>query len=90
MNIITNIDTFYQALQAGKQVANPATWHNKVLLGTALVALLNALVAVGKAAGYDLDIQGSDIHAIAQGLDTLWFIILGLVTTATNKDVGIK
>jgi hypothetical protein len=87
---IRQILAFADAFKAGNAIAQPQVWHNRALLGTALVALLNAGAAVAKA--YDLPVPfgTQEIEAVAQGLSVVWFAVLTIINTVSNRAVGIK
>jgi hypothetical protein len=66
------------ALKAGKELRNAATW------------ILALLVAVGPRFGMNIPVSESDLATIATGLGTLLFGLVNVyLTVATTKKLGV-
>lgn len=88
MSFFDKITSGYQALEAGKQLKNPEAWSSRANAAAILVILLNALVALGKAFGYDLQLDGVDVHTIANAVSAVGVGLVGLFHTASNPNAG--
>jgi len=73
-----------RALRAGESLADPASWKNRQLLSTAILAILYLLVTF-----MPVPLAPDDINAIASGLSLLGGTINGYLTVATTEKVGL-
>jgi hypothetical protein len=87
---IRQVLAFADAFKAGNAIAKPQVWHNRALLGTALVALFNAGAAVARAYELPVPFSPQEIESVAQGISVVWFAVLTIINTVTNRDVGVK
>lgn len=90
MNLFDKLTSGYKALEAGKQLQDPAAWSSRANAAAILVVLINALVALGKAFGYDLQLDGVDVHTIANAVSAVGVGVVGVLHTASNVEAGRK
>jgi hypothetical protein len=89
MSLWAKLSAIWQALQAGKQLADPDVWSNRANTVAILTALITAAIGLARGFGIDLPtITGVDIAQIALGLSTLGYIVVPLLHTAANKRAG--
>jgi hypothetical protein len=88
--IVTN---FFQALQAGKELASAETWKQAQVRTNALVVILMAAVGVAKILGYSIPLDEAGANYIALGIGAV-VSTLGLFnTTATvvsTTRIGVR
>jgi len=73
----------FRALRAGESLADPATWKNRQLISTAILAILYFLVKV-----LPVDISPDDLNIIADGIALLGCLANGYLTVATTDKIG--
>lgn len=88
MGFFEKISAGYQALEAGKQLKDPAAWSSRANVAAILVVLVNALIALGKAFGYDLNLDGVDANTIANAVSAVGVGLVSLLHTASNPHAG--
>lgn len=90
MSLWAKLSAIWEALQAGKQLADPAIWSNRANTVAILTTLVTAAVGLARGFGIELPtITGVDIAQIALGLSTLGSIIVPVIHTAANKRAGV-
>lgn len=83
MNVIVAI----QALRAGKELANAATWKNRQNAVNALVGLLGFAAAVASAFGIQVELSDELLLGLATGV---WAAVNLYLTTATTSKIGLR
>jgi hypothetical protein len=83
------IKDFFAALQHGKELTNAATWKNRTIAANSLFALLTALVGIGAALGYRLDVDSDTLQALAGGIAALFGFVNAVMHLATSARVGL-
>lgn len=83
------VTSFFQALQAGKELANAETWKNAQQLANSLTALLVALVAIAAVFGYQIPLSPEQIGSLANGFLVVLGLFNWLATAVSSKRVGI-
>lgn len=78
-----------EALQAGKELANPSTWKNRQTTTNLIVAILGLLLFGMRMAGIDLQLTDAQLIGIAEAVAVLLGLINMFLTTATSKKVGL-
>jgi len=84
------IKDFWVALQKGKQLANVETWKNRTIASGIIVSLLTAIVAIGKAFGYDFGIDAVAIESIGLAIASIASLFFAASTAATSTKVGMQ
>lgn len=82
------IDLF-RALQAGKELANAATWKKAQLWTSNLTILLGAAVSIAAAAGHPLPLGPEQITTLVSALAVLVGLFNSYVTVASTKKLGV-
>ena len=82
------IDLF-RALQAGKELANAATWKKSQLWTSNLTILLGCAVSIAAAAGHPLPLTGDQITTLVSGLAVLVGLFNSYVTVASTAKLGL-
>ena len=78
-----------EALQAGKELANPAGWKNRQTTMNLLVAVLSLLLLALRIAGIDLQLSDDQLTGIAEAVAVILGLVNMFLTTATSKKVGV-
>jgi hypothetical protein len=86
--IISGIGSLKEAMECGKEVADPASWKNKSLTSNKIATVLAFALIVARIAGVDLPIGQETLEIGAVGLAGVLFLINNIVTLATSKKVG--
>jgi hypothetical protein len=89
MSILSAIDSAYQALQTGKQLANPHAWSNAATTKGLLASLITALVGLAHAYDIPIEVSGVDVQSMALGLSSLGMVISQLLHIVSNKNAGL-
>lgn len=71
-------------IQYGGAVADPANWKKRQISATVIGGLIWAVLGI---TGYDEQIGGETVDAVAVGLLAL---VNGVLTIATSKKVGLR
>lgn len=89
MKIFLTIREIYNALEAGKQLANPTTWANRATATAALVAFIQiSLLLSGEFLTDQVNLSEGEIQAIAAIVSFIGVFISDRLHTAANKDAG--
>lgn len=78
-----------KAMQAGKEITNPASWKNAQTTTNALVAIGGMGITLMRMKGVDLHISDSDLMTLAGAVATILGVINGIITTISSKKVGL-
>lgn len=81
---MTKLLLFFRALRAGESLTDPATWKNRQLSTTAILAILYLLVTF-----LPVPLAPDDINAIAGGLSLIGGSINAYLTVATTEKIGL-
>lgn len=82
------IKYLYECMQAGKSLQDPSLWTQRARLIAVLTAVLTAAVGLARAFGIEIDVSGTDIAAVAQGLGVLGVTVVEVIHTMSNKEAG--
>ena len=77
------------ALKAGEQLLDPATWKNRQVTANAILVLLLALVNVLKIKGIEVPVSEEMFGAMSEGIAALIGVLNMYFTTATSKKIGL-
>jgi hypothetical protein len=80
---------FFEALKAGKELANAATWKNAQMLASALAAVIGFSLLAGKLFGLNIPITDEQIISFSGGIAAIACTLNAVVTAATSKKVGL-
>ena len=86
--MIQGVSRLKEAMECGKEVADPAGWKNKSVLANKLTIVLSFIVLVLKITGVNLPISDADLEVLAVSLAGLLSFIHIIVTLVTSKKVG--
>lgn len=87
--MIQSYMAFFQAFQAGKELANAKTWKQRQLLGTALATFLGAGVVIAKGFGYDIPLDDATLHQIGDAVAVLVGAGNVVLTVVTSQKLGL-
>jgi len=79
-----------EALKAGKELANPASWKNRQTTMNLLVAVLSLLLLALRMAGIDLQLSDDQLTGTAEAVAVILGLFNMFLTTATSKKVGVR
>lgn len=83
------VTDFFQALQAGKELANAQTWKDAQQLANSLTAVIAAAVGIAAFTGHPIPLTGEQISSLVNGV----LVVLGLfnwaATAVSTKRVGL-
>jgi len=78
-----------EALQKGKELADPATWKNRQNTMNLVIAVMS-LIAFGlRLAGVDLKLSDDQLTGIAEAVAVILGVVNMFLINATSKKVGI-
>lgn len=83
------VTSFFQALQAGKELANASTWKDAQQLANSLSALLVAGVALAPMAGVQIPLTPGQITELVNGFLVALGLFNWVATAVSSKRVGI-
>ena len=86
--MIQGVSRLKEAMECGKDVADPAGWKNKAVTANKIAVVLSFLVVVLKIAGVNLPISDADLEVLAVGLAGVMSFANIIITLATSKKVG--
>jgi hypothetical protein len=86
--MITGIGRLKEAMECGKEVADPAGWKNKSLTANKIATILAFALIVLKITGVDLPVDQETLEIGAAGLAGVLFLANNVITLATSKKVG--
>lgn len=81
----SKVAAIFKLFKAGEEVSNAAAWSN----ATAIANLLIALLAVGAAWGFRVDLDSNTVQALAAGVVALLTAFNAVVHTVTDHRVGV-
>jgi hypothetical protein len=84
------IKDFFDAFQAGKVLANAATWKNAQLLGSKLAIFLGALLPIANAFGYFPELTVQDTVTIAGAVVVVAGMFNGAATVVSTDKIGLR
>ena len=87
--LIAGVGKLKEAMEAGKEVADPAGWKNKSVTANKIAVILAFALIVARVAGVDLPIDQETLEVGAAGLAGMLFLVNNVVTLATSKKVGL-
>lgn len=83
------VTDFFQAMQAGKELANAETWKDAQQLANSLTALGVAAVGIATVAGVQIPLTPEQVAALVNG----FLVVLGLfnwvATAVSSKRAGL-
>ena len=82
------VTSFFEALQAGKEIANAKTWKNTQLLTNRIYVLLVSLLAISRAFGHDFGLTDAQILSLATAVGIVVGLFNNTATTVSSTKVG--
>ena len=80
-----------EALEIGKQIADPAIWKNRGLLANKIAAVITLIPGILKSFGYDVPLMEDDlVIALSSAISALLFFLNNKLAQATSKKIGTK
>lgn len=86
--MIQGVGRLREAMECGKEIANPASWKNKSILANKIMIILSFGLVALKAFGVTLPISEEDLLVLATGLSCLLYFANIVITIITSKKVG--
>jgi hypothetical protein len=83
------VKQLFDAIKAGRELADPAAWKNRQNTINALVALLAAAITVARVCGLELPITDELLQTIAEAVAVALGGVNLYLTTATSKKIGV-
>ena len=80
------LTAFVDLFRKGSEVTDPVLWKNRGAAVVAVTAVIYALLRIGKAYGYEIDLSAEDVGGIAVGVVTAVSLFSNF---ATSKKVGL-
>ena len=80
----------FRALQAGKELANAATWKKSQLWTANLTIVLGAAVSIAASLGYPIPLDGEQITTLVSAVAVLVGVFNSYVTVATTPRLGVS
>jgi hypothetical protein len=77
------------AMRAGQEIANPATWKNVQIATNVLTPLIVLGVSLLRSNGHDFGLTDDTIKPLAGYLGTIFCAVNGIITLVTSKKVGL-
>lgn len=85
--IVTN---FFEALQAGKELANAATWKKAQLVTAKLTILGGLLLGMARLIGLDHGISDTDLASIIAAVGVVVGLFNGAATAVSSTRAGVS
>ena len=76
------------AMQAGKEVKNPASWKEAQVTGSRVFYILALIIFGLKMAGVELPLTDEQIVVISGAIATVLGVINEVITTVSSKKIG--
>lgn len=83
------VDSFFQALKAGNELAYAETWKNAQQLVNAVSSLLAAIVVFAADLGYSIPLNQEQIGTLAGAVLPAVIVFNWIATAVSSKRVGI-
>lgn len=83
------VTSFFQALRAGRELANAETWKDAQQLTNALTALLMALVALAPLVGVQVPLSEAQLVSLASGVFPVVVLFNWVAAAVSSKRVGL-
>lgn len=83
------VDSFFQALKSGNELASAETWKKYQQLVNAVSSLLASLVVISSEFGYRVPLDQEQIGAIAGAVLPVVIVFNWIATAVSSKRVGI-
>lgn len=90
LDYIKNAPKFFELFKEGKEVTNAATWKNRTIATNAILALIGTTLALGKAFGFKLELDGDTLQGLAAGAVAVVTAINAVMHTITSARVGLS
>jgi hypothetical protein len=78
-----------EALQKGKELADPATWKNRQNTMNLIIAVMSLITFGLRLAGVDLQLTDDQLTGIAEAVAVILGVVNMFLINATSKKVGI-
>lgn len=79
-----------EALEIGKQIADPAVWKNRGLLANKIAMVIALVPGFLKSFGYEVPVMGDDlVIVVSSGTAALLFWLNNKLAQMTSKKIGI-
>ena len=88
--LISGISRLKEAMECGKEVADPAGWKNKALTTNKVAIILSFALVVARIAGVNIPVSDEALEIGAAGIAGLLFLANNVITLITSKKVGTK
>ena len=79
----------WQAMKAGEELENSASWKNKQATSSSIVAVIGLGITVLGYTGHKIEASNEDLMAIAGGIAVILGLCNSVATIATSKKVGL-
>ena len=83
------VSDFFQAMQAGKELANATTWKNAQLVTSKLTVLVGAGIGIAAFFGYTLPITYDQGVALVSAVGVLVGLFNGSATLVSTTRIGL-
>jgi len=88
--MLSQIPKFFELFKEGKEVADPVTWKNRTIATNAILALLGTLLALGKAFGFNVELDSDTTQNLAAGVVAIVTAFNAVMHTITSARVGVS
>lgn len=75
-------------LKKGNSLVNPGIWTSRANATALLIILIQGILQISKAFGYEFEIDAIQVQQIADILSTIGVGAIALAHTASNKEAG--
>src|SRR5258708_5234381 len=82
------IGAFWNLLRAGQSVADPAKWKSRTNAVNGMIALVAAIVGLGKVFGFDYNLSADDLAAVGAGIVGVVSVANSVMCVVTSDKVG--
>lgn len=86
--MIQGVTRLKEAMECGKEVADPAGWKNKSVTANKIAVVLSFALVIARVAGVNLPVSDADLEVLAVGLAGVLSFINIIVTLVTSKKIG--
>lgn len=89
-DMLEGIGKLKDAMEAGKQVADPTSWKQAQVTVSRIVAILGLIVFGLRINGVELPMTDEQLASVAGGIAAILGVVNEVMTTVSTKKIGVE